>query len=516
VLGNPPWERIKLQEKEFFAARSAEIANAANKAEREKLIKQLASKNPELAQAFEAAKYDAEAQSKFVRESGRFPLTAVGDVNTYALFAEIASRLISPQGRAGVIVPTGIATDDTCKKFFGDLIQKEAIASLYDFENRDALFSAVHRSYKFSLLCMSGSPTKAAKFSFFSTQVRHLENPARVFQLAPEAIALINPNTLTCPIFRTRVDAELTQKIYQHVPVLENERTGKNPWGITFKQGLFNMTSDSGLFATEPAENRVPLYEAKMLHQFDHRWATYKPDGSTRDMTDEEKNDPNFLPVPRYWVERQEVENRLAKKWDKGWLLAFRDITNSTNERTAIFSILPKVGVNHKAPILLTDMSKTLSNCLFGNLNSLVLDFVARQKVGGTSLSFFILRQLPVLPPESYTQADIDFITPRVLELTYTAWDIQPFAQDMGYHGDPFPWNPERRALLRAELDAYYAHLYGLTRDELRYILDPADVYGPDFPSETFRVLKNNEIKDFGEYRTQRLVLEAWDRMGLG
>ncbi len=124
------------------------------------------------------------------------------------------------------------------------------------------------------------------------------------------------------------------------------------------------------------------------------------------------------------------------------------------------------------------------------------------------------MRQLPILPPDHYSRADIDFITPRVLELTYTAWDLQPFAQDMGYHGDPFIWNPERRAHLRAELDAYYAHLYGLTRDELRYILDPADIHGPDFPSETFRVLKNNEIKQFGEYRTQRLVLAAWDKLG--
>jgi hypothetical protein len=102
-----------------------------------------------------------------------------------------------------------------------------------------------------------------------------------------------------------------------------------------------------------------------------------------------------------------------------------------------------------------------------------------------------------------------------VLELTYTAWDLKPFAEDLDFHGEPFRWDEVRRALLRAELDAYYAALYGLTRDELRYILDPQDVYGPDFPGETFRVLKQNEIKKYGEYRTRRLVLEAWDRLGL-
>ena len=242
VLGNPPWERIKLQEKEFFAARSPEIVNAANKAEREKLIKKLAQGNPELSQAFEEAKHQAEAQSKFVRESGRFPLTAVGDVNTYAIFSETARNLIAESGNASIIVPTGIATDDTCKKFFGDLGQSRTLLSLYDFENREGIFSSVHRSYKFSLLTISGKATDMSKFSFFSTNVRHLDNPQRVFRLSAQEIALLNPNTLTCPVFRTKADAELTKKIYQQVPVLENEKTGKNPWEISFSR-LFDMSN---------------------------------------------------------------------------------------------------------------------------------------------------------------------------------------------------------------------------------------------------------------------------------
>ena len=124
-----------------------------------------------------------------------------------------------------------------------------------------------------------------------------------------------------------------------------------------------------------------------------------------------------------------------------------------------------------------------------------------------------MLEQLPVLPPSAYSEAALDFIVPRVLELTYTSHSMAPFASDLGYEGEPFRWDEERRALLRAELDAWYARAYGLTRDELRYILDPADVMGPDYPSETFRVLKNNELKKYGEYRTRRLVLEAWDRL---
>jgi hypothetical protein len=514
VLGNPPWELLQIAEKEFFASRSAEIANAVNKAAREKLIKELPKRNPELALAFEETKHDADAQNKFIRESGRFPLTAVGKINTYAVFTETNRNLISTDGRVGLISPTGIATDDTCKKFFGDLTQKQALASLFDFENREGLFPGVHRSYKFSLMTITGKPIKRGNFAFFLTQPRQLENPKRQFQLSPQDIALLNPNTLTCPIFRTSADAELTKKIYQRVPVLENEKTGSNPWGISFMQGLFNMSSDSGLFENEPGNNLVPLYEAKMFHQFDHRWATYNDSGDTRDLTDNEKGDASFCVKPRYWVSCDEVENKLGGKWDKDWLLGFRDICRSTDERTAIFSLLPKVGVGNNAPMILSHIKDTkLISCLLANFCSLTFDYVTRLKVGGTHMNFFIVKQLPVLPPESYTQENIDFIVPRILELVYTAWDMQPFALDMGYDGEPFIWNNNRRALLRAELDAYYAKLYGLTRDELRYILDPADVYGADFPSETFRVLKNNEIKQFGEYRTQRLVLESWDKM---
>jgi hypothetical protein len=512
VLGNPPWERIKLQEKEFFASRSAEIANAANKAEREKLIKELPIKNVELAQAFAAAKHDAEAQSKFIRKSSRYQLTAVGDINTYAVFAETVRTIISPNGRAGIIVPTGIATDDTCKRFFGDLSSSQALASLYDFENRDRLFAAVDSRMKFSLLSMSGKPIARGNFAFFLTQPKQVDNPDRHFQLSPQDIALLNPNTLTCPVFRTRTDAELTKKIYQNVPVLENEQTGKNPWGISFSR-MFDMSIDSGLFESSPGADRVPLYEAKMMHQFDHRWATYT-DGETRDVSLEEKADPSFQVQPRYWVDRREVTDKLNGKWNKGWLLAFRGISNFDNERTAIFSLIPKLAAGNSAPIIFIDSQKgKLAPCLLANCCSLIFDFVSRTKIGRVNFNFFIVKQLPVLPPDSYTQADIDFITPRVLELVYTTHDMKPFAQDMGYNGEPFPWNSDRRAQLRAQLDAYYAHLYGLTRDELRYILDPADVHGADFPSETFRVLKNNETKQFGEYRTQRLVLQAWDRM---
>jgi hypothetical protein len=195
------------------------------------------------------------------------------------------------------------------------------------------------------------------------------------------------------------------------------------------------------------------------------------------------------------------------------WLMGWRDICRSTDERTVIASVLPRVGVGNKIPLMSSPTKPELSAALLGSLNSLPLDFVARQKLGNSTLNYFILKQFPVIAPENYAEADLAFIVPRILELTYTAIDLKPWAEDLGYHGKPFGFDPLRRAQLRAELDAYYARLYGLTRDELRYILDPADTHGPDYPTVTFPGLKRKEEEALGEYRTRRLVLAAWDAM---
>jgi hypothetical protein len=521
LLGNPPWERIKLQEKEFFAARSEAIATAPNKAARERLIQALSAADASeadraLVREFELAKREAEGSGEFIRGSGRFALTAVGDLNTYALFAEHFLNLIGPDGRAGLIVPTGIATDNSTKAFFDGVSSGGRLVSLYDFENRDAIFPGVHRSYKFAVLTL-GEKVESTDFVFFATAVNQLADQRRHFTLSADDIALINPNTRTCPVFRSQMDAELTKNIYSKVPVLIDESLGErgNPWGARFHTRLFHMAEDSHLFANEASQDRVPLYEAKLMHLYDHRWATYSSDDCVHVFTLESKQDPNSITRTRYWIDSNELARRLdAQNWDSGWLLGWRDIGRATDERTFIPGVLPRCGVGDK--FLLLFLKKDLiekASLLLGCMSSLVCDFAARQKVGGANVKLFITRQLPILSPGDYSFTAIDFIHPRVLELTYTSHDLKPWAQDLGYDGPPFKFDPDRRALLRAELDAYYAHLYGLSRDELRYILDPVDLMGPDYPSETFRVLKKNEIRQFGEYRTQRLVLEAWDRL---
>jgi hypothetical protein len=522
ILGNPPWERIKMQEEEFFAARDSEIAAAENKDARQKLIEKLIFSNPTLAAAFEDAKHAADASSKFIRFSQRFPLTAVGDINTYALFAELSRGVISSKGRVGIIIPSGIATDDSTKDYFHGIVDAQNLFSLLEFEN-EGFFQGAGQGHmlRFCLITMTGAQEQiqTTDFMFQGKNISDLSNPERRFTLTTQDLALFNPNTQTCPIFYTKHDADLARKIYKRVPVLENEKKAHSPWGISFLR-MFDMSNDSNLFITEARSGYVPLYESKMFFLYSHRYGDYDLVGNERkhilpDVPLEKLQNPGYSVTPYYWVPELAVSERLGDVWQKDWILCFRNVTDSrASARTAIFSLLPKVGVGNSAPaMLVSENSANLVACLLGNLSSLVFDFTARHKVGGLNFNFFIVKQLPALPPSAYTSANIEYINPRVLELVYTAYDLRPFAEDMGYHGEPFRWNEERRALLRAELDAYYARLYGLTHDELRYILDPQDVYGPDFPGETFRVLKEKEIRQFGEYRTRRLVLEAWDRL---
>jgi hypothetical protein len=519
VLGNPPWERVKLQEKEFFESHDAGIAGAPNKAARDRLIRELPKKHPELAADFEAAKRTAENASLFMRSSERYSLTGRGDVNLYSVFAEHFRNLIGPRGRAGVIVPTGIATDDTNKHFFANLVDSASLAALYDFENRKAIFEGVHRSYKFSLLVLAGAARDDARFraGFFLLDPVEIHEQNKTFLLGADDIRLLNPNTHTCPIFRSERDAALTKAIYSAAPVLVNEAQGEagNPWGVTFNR-MFDMSNDSDLFCTceeleaQGAELGVdgrfrdngtewlPLYEAKLIHQFDHRFATYERAGVTRDVTEAEHADPNFVITPRYWLKRRDVE-RSAHPLGLAAIVAYRKIARNTDERTLIANVITEGGAGDSICIAAPSNNAQRNAAYLGNLNSVVLDYTTRQKQGGANMSFFIVKQLPVLPPETYTDDLLDLIVPRVLELTYTAHDMAPFARDLGYDGPPFTWDEERRAHLRAELDGIYAHLYGISREDFAYILD------------TFPIVARKDIAEFGEYRTKRLCLEAWD-----
>lgn len=272
------------------------------------------------------------------------------------------------------------------------------------------------------------------------------------------------------------------------------------------------MSNDSRVFEDAEADKLVRLYGSGYMNQFDHRWASYI-EGKMVEMSERHKAQAGTLVATEYWVPEVEVDARLPDRWRHEWLMVWRDFARSSDARTCIAAVIPRSGVGHTAPILLVyDVAPRVKASLLANFNAFVLDYAARQKVSGRHVTFFILEQLPLFQPDVYEdqapwQPDTilrDWIADRVLELSYTAWDLQPFAQDLGYDGPPFKWDVERRFEIRCELDAAYFHLYEIERDDVDYIMS------------TFPIVKRKDEAAHGTYRTRDRILEIYDAMASG
>ncbi|MFJ5142044.1 Eco57I restriction-modification methylase domain-containing protein [Streptomyces sp. NPDC088707] len=549
VLGNPPWDRLEFEDKKYFSGIDHTIAEISGDTARRRRIEEWMGESSENSERYLAARRKLRSTFMFAGVSGVFPLCAKGltlggvtKLQVDQLFTERFVSVTAPEGRCGTVVPTQIATGAGAQFLFQDLTRRGALKHLYDFENgkRERLFPAVHSSYQFSLISLTGRNMReeAAQFAFFLGHPDELADGEAAFPLSPDEISLINPNTGTLPVFRTRRDADLTADIQRRIPVLVNEQHAQgNPWHLTFKY-LFRSANDADLYQGRAVleregwqldgytfirdnERMLPLFEGKMAHHFDHRWNRYYGAGENdyEAVAPEEKNDPHGVALPRNWVLANDeiltvrkgkqvtvpgINLRLGD-WRRDWLLGWRDVARTTDERTAIPALLPKVGVGHTFPLMLPSVSVDLAVALVAAQSSLVFDFVARQKVGGIHMALMTWKQLPVPHPDDLGPHTA-FATPRVLELVYSSWEMEPLARDLGDTGAPFAWNEDRRTQIRAELDAYFFHLYGVSREDADYILE-------SFQTDKQGGLKNNEIGKYGEYRTKRLVLAEYDRM---
>ena len=559
MCGNPPWDKIKVEDKKWFESHNrADIVNAGTASLRKEAIEALQTSDPTLYKEYTKALNDAESLSRFVRFAGRFDLTATGDIDLYPMFAELC--LSFSKEAWGLVMPTGIAVNDSNKAFFSKLIDENRLVSLYDFENREKLFEIDSR-FKFCLITAGKTQTEPRTVSggFYLTRLDHLLDPRRIYSLQTSDFARLNPNTKTCPVFRTSRDAKLTAKIYRNSTILYNELTGENPWNVKFSR-MLDMSNDSYLFrtyaqltaqgatlngntfTTVDSETYVPLYEGKMIWHYNHHYGTWPTEGERPNSINmpslDELSNPNSHIMPWYWVPLSAVKDRLVKydkdgnvvwEWKHKWLFAFRDIARGVDMRTFIIAPIPDAkGVGHTATLLYAERGCMPGASLYGMMSSLIFDYCSRQKIGGTHASINYVKQFPVLTPDQIPSATQWQIVKRVAELCYFNHDMDGWASELWEEmneeqraelpqlGAQQPWiyNPERRAILQAELDAIFAHLYGLNTEDLRYILDPEDVCGKGCINETFRVLKDNEIRQYGEYRTKRLVLEAWNNFG--
>ena len=537
VIGNPPWERIKLQEVEWFATRDPEAAHLTTAAARKSRIRWLRDSGSPLAGELDAAKERRERLGDLVRASGHYPMLGGGDINLYSLFVERAMGLVKRDGLVGLLTPSGIYADKTAARFFKDVSTAGRVAGLFDFENKKIFFRDVHASFKFCVLVFGGEDRQfdETKCAFFLHDTMTINDPDRCFPLAPSDFALVNPNTGTAPVFRNRRDAEITRRIYGRHPVLVDRSQGeeRKAWPVRY-QTMFHMTNDSHLFRTaselqaegyypvqgnrwkKGEELYLPLYQGRMIHQFDHRANSVRvnPENThnpylSEPVSEEQHADPSFLPQMQYWVPAADVEPTLPST--RGWTLGLRNVGRPTDERTIIATLLPYAGFGNSTQLLLpaADSDALGMSCLAANLSNFVLDFVASTKVQGANINWFIIEQLPVIAPGDYDKqfgstTARELVRDHVLRLTYTAHDMAPFARDLGYDGEPYTWDEEERRHLRARLDALYFHLYGLSSDDAGYVL------------ETFPIVRREDVKQFGRYRTRDMVLAYMNALAAG
>jgi len=549
VIGNPPWDRMKMQEVEWFAERAPAIARQARAADRKIAIAALTEVADPLARLYGLARDTAETAMRVARQGGAYPLLSRGDINLYSLFVERAQSLIRPEGATGLLTPSGIASDLTASVFFKSVSTAGRVIALYDFENRrgegrEHFFPDVDSRFKF-MVGIIGGPNRtvaAASCGFFLSDAPSDADDGspdpRLFQMTAADFARVNPNTGTAPIFRSARDAEITRGVYSRLPVLVDRSSGLEVKALPIKYlRMFDMTLDSRKFWTArrleadgaypiaggrwlkgPTE-WVPLYEGKMVQAYNHRAADIEVNDANLKraaqpvrVSDEQLADPSWLPTSQYFVDTDDLPERLSVSF------GLKHVTSATNERTFIGAVVPLCGAGNSLPLLGFPKDGSLS--LFTELaNSLPFDFISRQKVQGQNLNWFIIEQLPVIPASGYVQAIGDttagaVVRDHVLRLSYTAHDLAPFAREVGWvyePGDllpdgsparpgevrpPFPWNEAERRLLRARLDALYFILYGVTGpDDVRHILS------------TFPIVRRKDMAEHGVYLTELLVL---------
>ena len=575
VVGNPPWERMKMQRLEWLADRAPSLARIkpANALAQE--IERRRKSGDGLIRQYDEATLSAETTMRVARDCGEYPLLSGGDTNLYSLFVERALRLVRPLGMVGVLTQSGIYSDESASRFFRKMSASGRIAAIFDFQNRrvetkneraerekkpngekfrSRFFPAVDARIKFCAFVAGGERREfpRTESAFYLNSVSEIEDEERRMEITPRDFALVNPNTGTAPACRTRRDLEITLGVYRRLPVLR--RRGGNPTWPVRQCAMLHMTNDAKHFRTarELDEARyyrargnifqrggdrvLPLYTGRMIHHFNHRANSVErsPGGvlyphASRETTAVELRSTGFIPDTEYWVDESEAERRLPEGLREGggldWFLGFRSITNATNERCVIAALIPRAACGNNLPLLIPDApprpkkaddkraaAKWRKQCAAAaakyraeapfyaaNLSSLALDYICRQKLQLTNLNFYMMEQLPVLPISAYSRefgesTAAEIVRDHVLRLTYAAEDMRPFARDMGFDGDPFTWDEEDRAHLRARLDALHFILYGINFEEMGHILS------------TFPIVHRNDRDRHGMEVTRELV----------
>ncbi|WP_200338848.1 N-6 DNA methylase [Rhodovibrio sodomensis] len=491
IVGNPPWERAKLQQVEWLAAHDPGF-RGLDAGQRKQRLATLAAADTPLWRAFDAERRRRAAYAARLR--ARYPEACGGDANLYAGFAALADARIAPDGRAALLVPSGIAADRGTHGLVRRLASAGRLAAFLDFENRGPgrtqpgtrFFPGVDGRFRFAALCLTGRAgrVRRSRLAFALSDPGDLGN-ARPLTLSPRALATLNPATGGLAMPRCRADAALALRLHRRWPPLVDRR-GPAPvhaFPARYRR-MFDLTNDAQHFQPWPRADgdAWPLYEGKMVQAFDHRAASVvthagnlKRPAQPRRTTEAERADPAFRPTPRFGVAADQA------RWPDGldWAIALKHVTSPSNARTVIAAAVPPCAAANSLPLLLpadddpaaVEAYRRTAPLLLANLNAQVLDWLARGKLQGQNLNLYILEQLPVIPPGAYPADAAAHVRAALKQLCHTSYDLNGFARDLGHPGPPVAWCPSARAQARHALDALYRKLYALdARQSVRVV----------------------------------------------
>lgn len=562
VIGNPPWDRIKFQEVEWFEAHKPEIARIETKALRQKEIAKLKKAGEPLFAEYEKAANRAETMSHVARSNGDYPYLSSGDINLNSLFIERGHQLVKPEGLVGLLTPSGIASDQSSSEFFRKICDENRLESVIDFFNKkydgELFFPDVYYRFKFCTYIAGGISRKFGdpKFAFYVRDLSEIENPNRFFPISPSLMRSLDPENGTAPVFQNLKDMKITTSAYQSSTSLSRLRQGQGKqrdwvWPIKYVR-MLDMANDSKLFETpaslakdgaysvaggawkKGAQVYAPLYEGKMVQAFDHRASDIVSvadnvfrTGQGSDLSESDHSNPDRFPKPRYYVDTSDFD------WPSPveWCIALKDVTSVTNARSIIAALIPKVAAGHTLPLIASqELTSTVEiegqsigykdfgPIVLANLNAIVLDYLARQKINSNHVAWFMLQQLPFAPPSAYTRkfgskSAASIVKEDVLALTYTAHDMVPFARDMRYTGKPFQWDETDRARRRARLDALYFMLYfpTKTKEEIAALRETAE-----YIFSTFPIVEREDMATHGRYLSRDLCLAYINALAAG
>ncbi len=477
VLGNPPWEKLRFEERAFFRPVCPAISAISQKNKREKEIKKLAVNWLELLEYYQLLQDDYASVKKEIPKHPLLKVSLVGELNTYAMFAELASRLTEKDGFAAIIVKSALVTSTCYSSCFRHFVNQGSLSEVFLFDNREKLFQIDSRE-KFCVLFFGGEHAGGIKVHYGLTKQEQILSSVPI-NVTSEELELINPETGLLPNVADSKEFSFLLRTHRSLSVFAKEFP-KCHFGR-----LVHLTAHAEHISTKSEKTRVPIYEGKFIEQYDNRFSTfagmsaderYQAKASARRQPGDSFVAPKPAPECRYFIDKKFWESFLDR-YDQPYSLCWRSLTSPTNQRTMIASIIPSMPTCQSVQLLQTTPVEDLLMIL-ALFNSKVFDFFVRLKMGGIDLTQSVVRQIPV----PFREAWNSMVTLHGVD--YTALDAVRALERLLYRNEPDLcglWDgvPEIKnadnyyktaADVREEIDKIIFQMYGLTSAEEKMV----------------------------------------------